>query len=206
MAHYKVLKSNNDLFVIQINPQAYDFSMFSGKPATNALLAFDINFSWLGLAIGYVRSDSSNWLVTLGEKKDIRPCLCIRSDGFSLIKRFTQQSLKVNDYKLIAQAGPTLVWDSKDVSWETAQQEEFREDVTRNTDHVAVGCTEMGKLIAFFGKKVTMTQIAKIMISAGCKTAMNCDGGSRCFLSFGLGRERIKLGVASGCKAGIQFI
>lgn len=174
--------------------------MFVGKPNPEALLAFDINYSWLGIAIGLVRSDSQDWLKTLKIKITNRPCLCIHEGKANIIK--PKDTAFNKESELIAQAGPTLIYNSRPVFTKAVQLEEFRADVIRKTDHVAIGCTPIGKIVALWAKDCSIADLTQVLLDCKCSVAMKCDGGSASAFWF----NNQKYGKASECKAGVEFL
>lgn len=181
MEHYSIVINNSNTIAIQINPAAFKFKAFSGKPSKDAIVAFDVNYSWGPLAIGLVKSEGSYW-ATIESKKEIRPCLCIRDDAICSIKK-PKYVESFDRYPVVMQAGPTLVWYNKDVSDLTKEQEGFKDDATRRADHVAVGATKYGRLIVVYKKQASLEDLAKLFLNLQCAWAMKCDGGSKSYLA-----------------------
>jgi hypothetical protein len=204
MNHYHILRNDSRFLAVLINPQAYRFRAFSGTPSNDAVLAFDVNYSWGLVAIGHVRSEDQNWR-TLPDKQAIRPCLCIRSNGAASIRKPTHPDFRVDSFSLVMQGGPTLVYAGKAVAASSLINEEFRADAVRRTEHVAVGCTRSNKIIALYGANASMDELASELISYSVLTAMKCDGGSRSFFQLNVPGRQIKLGSASSTRAGLQF-
>ncbi len=201
MNNHALLKRDNRFLVVQINPVAYNFEAFTGKPNKDAILSFNVNYSWLLLAIGHVRSDHKNW-ITLPDKKDIRPCLCIKDNGLASIRKPSHPDFDLEKFKLVMQGGPSLVANKKIVHKEAIAQEDFRSDAVRKTDHVAVGTTKLGKIIAIYGSDCTMLELAEMLLAAGAINGFKCDGGSKSCFNY----NGIHKGQTSSCKAGIQFL
>jgi hypothetical protein len=204
--HYKILEHTKSEFAVLINPAAFKFRMFSGKPHERAVLALNVNYSWLGVAIGHVRSEGNSRLITLSDKSNIRPCICIDYKGFASIKKPNQQDFNLEQYSLVGQAGPTLVWDRKIVAIESAVSESFRSDAIRKTAHIALGCTGAGKVIAAYVNNISIQDLGYYMQQKGAVTAMKCDGGNASALWFNDETLHYKFGPNGSCKAGLQFI
>jgi hypothetical protein len=207
MNHYQVLEKTSTSFAILINPAAYKFSSFSGAPDFNAILACNVNYSWLGIPIGIVRSEGRDVGMSLSAKMKIRPCLTITEDG----KAELQYSKDFNPkkYSLVLQAGPTLLINKRNVATAAAKTEEFRDDAIRKTTHVAIGTTAAGKIVIGYLESTTIKDLANFMLKHKCLDAMKCDAGNATALWFrenGLTHTSVHYGKNNNCRAGLQFI
>lgn len=202
MENYQILKNLGSQVIVKINPTAYKFSVFSGKPSSKAICAINVNYRWVGLPIGHVRSQNKNRLLTLDTYKDIRPCLTITEEGFAKIQY--PKDFVLNDYPLVLQAGPTLIREDELYSKVIKDKELFRSDTVRTTSHTAIGCTESGKIILAYFSYASPLTMAKILKSYGCVSALKCDGGS-CTALWTNFKKLQRLGSGSQAKAGLQF-
>lgn len=183
-----VLIHNAQEFIAQVNLPAYFVSHFNGTIPPKASIAFNTNYSWLGIPIGLTRASGID-LFHINAKNDKRPCLVITWEGVANIVH----SRKITDwgkYSVIMQAGPSLIKSYRDISQESIPAEEFRPDAIRKTQHVAIGVTKLGKLIIGFFNHSSPTQMASSFMelekSHGVRvlSAMKMDGGSKSYLAY----------------------
>ena len=206
--NYKVLENSKGAFAIMLNPAAYDFKGFSGRPDKNALLALNANYSWMGMPIGIAKSEGKI-RASIPAKSQIRPCLCIRKSGHAIILHPESKHFKPEDYSFIAQAGPMLLQDRQLVYREAIKKEEFRDDAVRKTVHVAVGVNRVGKLFVLYMENSTMNDLAVILRRLGATEAMKMDGGHISALIFNPedwdDNKAVALGNKGRIPLGLQF-
>lgn len=210
--HLAVIENSSKFHTIQINPLAYEISVFAANPNPKSELSFNVNYSWLGIPIGMVRNNSHNWEFINRSKIDLRPCLVfdinnnpsiIMPNSIVKVKIGTtevKESFDYSKYPVITQAGPLLTNLDKNVLEACMVSQEFKEDVARRTEHVAVGVRN-NKIIAVLGKGVTANELAQYFLKLKCSISMKCDGGSASYYHF-----KKQLGRTNVCRAGIQFV
>lgn len=211
MRNYSVLRADSEVFAVQINPAAYNFSAFvGGRPSKDkVVVAFNVNYNWLGMPIGYLRANGND-VSSIPAYLDLRPVLVYDSydKRWAIIsgKSYTREKLR---FTFAFQAGPTLVEDG--VVKVQSKTQKFRDDAVRRTAQPAIGVTPSGKLIIAYSFNWSMDQLAAFMKSAGCYRAMKADGGSASFITFSpdldhRGVKSYTYGNKGKIAVGIQFL
>jgi hypothetical protein len=205
--HYEVLLTGSN-FAVKLNPKAYEVGFFRGRPPKDAILAFNTNYSWLGVPIGICRSGFKPVLPSIPTKIDKRPTLTF--DNVNNVHIVGPDALPTDAKRIIdasrvaAQAGPLLVSYGSLCYIAGCYNGEFKADAIRKTQHVAVGVTRAGKVVVLWAESMGMEQLAEEMRHLGCEFAMKCDGGHQAYFGFKEPREPGSTGLSFNLERGNQ--
>lgn len=186
--HYEVLLTGLNNFAVKVNPKAYEVGLFRGRPPKEAILAFNTNYSWLGVPIGHCRSEMRQLMPYLPTKMALRPTLTFDNCNNPNIvgpDALPTDAKRIIDASWVAgQAGPLLVAYGRDFHVAGCSNGQFQPDAVRKTLQVSVGVTGAGKVIVLWSESMGMNDIADYMVSVGCQFAMKMDGGHQAYFKF----------------------
>lgn len=185
------LPSSPSYEAIQIDPKYHIFQAQApiGKAVgtPNHAASISANFYSYGLPIGVMVSNGKEVKSLQITKR--RATLVIRPNSVS-IELFTaaeaKAKLKSGEWNsaTVIQAGPLLVDDGKVVVMKQQAIEEFRSDVYRTANHVAIGITKAGKLIFLYSTGRNINEVAHLIQRLGVVDAIHCDSGSSAALIY----------------------
>lgn len=182
--HYEVLNNHPSKFTVKVNPAAYSISIFKGQVPQGAVLAFNANYSWLGVPIGRVTYQCKQLLPYIPTLLDERPVLSIDNVGHVAIETPCLIEEKGSVPYVSVQAGPMLVREGRSFVHQSVAIGQFKSDAIRRTTHLSAGVTAAGKLIVAYTEDMSLAEIAAYLIDYGCMSAMKMDGGHQSMLFF----------------------
>jgi len=201
MENSEIIQNDKQAFIVKVNTKGFEASIYSGKPkpSSKTYLAFNVNYSWLGLPIGLVinKGEVMKSIPLVKASQQGRPLLGVEFGGIPFISYSGAATTLFMDYAL--QAGPTL----HDYPSSLAVND-FKTDVARVTKHVACGVTKAGKLIVGFFHNSSLMEVSAKLKELGCFKAMNCDGGSKAHLVYSASEESYSFGIKKAA-AGFRF-
>lgn len=185
--HYEILHTGQ-VIAVKVNPKAYEVTLFRGRPPKDAILAFNTNYSWLGVPIGICRSNMRQIIPYLPTKMDVRPTITF--DNVNNVRIVGPDALPTDAARIIdaawvaCQAGPLLLSYGNLCHTAGCYNGQFQPDAVRKTKHVAVGITPAFKIIAVWADNIGMQELAETMRELGCEFAMKVDGGHMAYFKF----------------------
>lgn len=177
--NFEILENNNQFVAVKINPDAYQLNIFVVNYDKSTIIAVNTSFYWNQTPIGWFK-DNKN-LSSYLKYEDIRPTFLIDTTKKNQIKKVKTQ-IDLEDYILAFQAGPTLIENGKIVFRDKIKEEKIRSDITRRTNHTAIGITKANKLVIIFGYNSNLLELSNKFLSYKCDSALNFDGGHSAFL------------------------
>lgn len=177
--HFELLERNDKFVAVKINPAAYKPDIFILNYDKSSVIAVNTSFYWNKTPIGWLKNNVI--LDSILKYEDIRPTFLIdlaNKNQIGKIKNYEE----LQNYIVAFQAGPTLIENGKIVYRTKAVEEKIKGDVTRRTNHTAIGITPQNKIVIIFGYNSSLLELSNKFLSYKCESAINFDGGKSAFL------------------------